>query len=186
MESKPRVFNAGLLKFITGDVTIPRGGGHRMVIHICNDIGGFGAGVALAIARRWPKVQEQYRLWHRNGIHERATFKLGEIQIVNLQTDLAVVNMIAQEDIVAKKNDQGEWIPPIRYDAVDACLKKVAKAAAESKSTIAMPRIGCGLAGGSWDQIEPLIIENLINKNLNVTVYDFEEKISEKRNNAAN
>jgi hypothetical protein len=36
-----------------------------------------------------------------------------------------------------------------------------------------MPRIGCGLAGGTWDKIEPLIQSALIKKNIDVTVYDF-------------
>lgn len=36
-----------------------------------------------------------------------------------------------------------------------------------------MPRIGCGLAGGTWDRIEPLIQANLIDPGVAVTVYDF-------------
>jgi hypothetical protein len=35
-----------------------------------------------------------------------------------------------------------------------------------------MPRIGCGLAGGTWDRIEPLIHERLLSAGLHVTVYD--------------
>lgn len=36
-----------------------------------------------------------------------------------------------------------------------------------------MPRIGCGLAGGQWEEIEPLIVSQLIEKGVAVTVYDF-------------
>jgi hypothetical protein len=36
-----------------------------------------------------------------------------------------------------------------------------------------MPRIGCGLAGGTWDRIEPLVVSTFITKNIPVTVYDF-------------
>jgi len=36
-----------------------------------------------------------------------------------------------------------------------------------------MPSIGCGLAGGTWDKIEPLIKSTLTKKNIEVTVYDF-------------
>jgi len=35
-----------------------------------------------------------------------------------------------------------------------------------------MPRIGCGLAGGSWDQIEPLLEEHLAGAGFDVRVYD--------------
>ena len=36
-----------------------------------------------------------------------------------------------------------------------------------------MPRIGCGLAGGRWELIEPLIVKTLCQRNVPVTVYDF-------------
>jgi hypothetical protein len=35
-----------------------------------------------------------------------------------------------------------------------------------------MPRIGCGLAGGKWDLIEPLLDEYLAMAGLDVCVYD--------------
>jgi len=36
-----------------------------------------------------------------------------------------------------------------------------------------MPRIGCGLAGGKWEKIEPIILSELIDKGINVFVYDY-------------
>jgi hypothetical protein len=35
-----------------------------------------------------------------------------------------------------------------------------------------MPRIGCGLAGGAWSRIEPLITARLTARSIPVTVYD--------------
>ena len=35
-----------------------------------------------------------------------------------------------------------------------------------------MPRIGCGLAGGTWDKMEPKIVKELTEKEISVTVYD--------------
>jgi len=35
-----------------------------------------------------------------------------------------------------------------------------------------MPRIGCGLAGGKWEQIEPLIERHLAAAGAEVVVYD--------------
>jgi hypothetical protein len=37
-----------------------------------------------------------------------------------------------------------------------------------------MPRIGCGLAGGKWSKIEPLIDRTLIAHQIPTTVYDFD------------
>jgi hypothetical protein len=36
-----------------------------------------------------------------------------------------------------------------------------------------MPRIGCGLAGGKWEMIEPIILRTLIANGIAVSVYDF-------------
>jgi O-acetyl-ADP-ribose deacetylase (regulator of RNase III) len=51
---------------------------------------------------------------------------------------------------------------------------KVAENALELGASVHMPRIGCGLAGGQWAKIEPLITENLLLSNIAVTVYDFD------------
>jgi hypothetical protein len=35
-----------------------------------------------------------------------------------------------------------------------------------------MPRIGCGLAGGRWEEVEPLVIAQLTDYGVPVRVYD--------------
>ena len=75
--------------------------------------------------------------------------------------------MIAQKDIIPKNGT-----PPIRYDYVKKCLIKVAEKAKEFNASIHMPRIGCGLAGGNWIEIEKIINDTLIKENINVWVYD--------------
>ena len=44
--------------------------------------------------------------------------------------------------------------------------------AIDHKASVHMPRIGCGLAGGKWELIEQIIKEELITKEIAVTVYD--------------
>ena len=54
-------------------------------------------------------------------------------------------------------------------------LGRLADEAAELDASVHMPRIGCGLAGGKWSRIEPLVTERLVNKGVAVTVYDHGE-----------
>ena len=61
---------------------------------------------------------------------------------------------------------------PIRYDAVETALSRVADEAARLKASVHMPRIGCGLAGGTWDRIEPIIHRTLCGRGVEVLVYD--------------
>jgi O-acetyl-ADP-ribose deacetylase (regulator of RNase III) len=67
---------------------------------------------------------------------------------------------------------RGSHGPPIRYDAVERCLTAVAEHAARLSATVHLPRIGCGLAGGRWELIEPLITATLGARNIPTTVYD--------------
>lgn len=78
--------------------------------------------------------------------------------------------MIGQHKI----NVDSNGIPPIRYEEVKKCLEKVAQEAQKINASIHMPRIGCGLAGGKWEEIEPIICETLLKDNIEVYVYDFE------------
>lgn len=36
-----------------------------------------------------------------------------------------------------------------------------------------MPKMGCGLAGGAWEVIEQIIVEELCSLDIQVTVYEF-------------
>ncbi|MGA3490465.1 hypothetical protein ACK8GG_20940, partial [Micromonosporaceae bacterium DT55] len=53
------------LKTIKGDATSPQAKGRKVIAHICNDLGGWGKGFVLAISRRWPEPERDYRAWHR-------------------------------------------------------------------------------------------------------------------------
>lgn len=153
------------MKYIKGDATSPIGEGNKIIVHICNDIGAWGAGFVLALSKKWDAPEKEYREWHK----KQTDFELGNVQFVQVEEDLYVANIIGQRDIT-KKNS----IPPIRYEAVEEGLRKVAGKAKEINASIHMPRIGSGLAGGDWNIIESIIVKTLIDNNVSVTVYDFE------------
>lgn len=153
------------IQYIKGDATRPVGDGNKIIVHICNDIGGWGKGFVMALSKRWAAPEQQYREWFKR----KNNFSKGEVQFVRVETDTWVANLIGQHKIY--KDERGN--PPIRYDWVRAGLEKVATFALENAAAVHMPRIGCGLAGGTWDKIEPLITETLTTKAVEVTVYDF-------------
>ena len=53
------------ITYIKGDATCPQAKGTKLIVHICNDLGGWGKGFVVAISKRWPKPEEAYREWHR-------------------------------------------------------------------------------------------------------------------------
>lgn len=155
------------IKYLKGDATLPQASGIKIIAHICNDIGGWGKGFVLAISERWPEPEKAYREWYRN--RAKNDFALGNIQIVQTEPYIYVANMIGQQGIKVELSTG----VPIRYEAVEACLEKLAKEALRLNASIHMPRIGCGLAGGKWEHIEPLIEKTLLVSDIDVYVYDF-------------
>lgn len=154
------------IKYLKGDATAPQVEGNKIIVHICNDIGGWGKGFVLAISKKWPEPEKSYREWYKNNADN--DFALGSTQLIQVSKDVFVGNMIAQQGLNRVDN-----IPPIRYDAVKSCLSKIAVEADRLNASVHMPRIGCGLAGGKWEEIEPIINETLIVNDLEVYVYDF-------------
>jgi O-acetyl-ADP-ribose deacetylase (regulator of RNase III) len=157
----------GAITYLKGDATCPQAKGVKIICHICNDIGGWGKGFVLAISRRWKEPEGAYRSWHAKG--KDSGFELGAVQFVQVEPYFWVANMVGQRGL--KRGSSG---PPIRYEAVAKCLDQVGTKALELGASVHMPRIGCGLAGGDWSRIEPLIDEHLCGRNVPVTVYDFE------------
>jgi len=154
-------------RYVIGDATQPIDVGHKIICHVCNDIGGWGSGFVVAVSKKWLLPEEMYRKWVASIPFDN---RLGKIQYVEVEPEITIANMIAQRDVMWNNG-----IPPIRYDAVRKCLKELAIKAKELNASVHCPRFGAGLAGGSWDAIEELIIKELALKGINVTVYDLEE-----------
>lgn len=162
-----------MIHYLRGDATKPQGKGPKIIAHICNDAGGWGAGFVMAISARWPEPEKAYREWAVSKTSGGQPFALRAVQYVQVEPDLWVANMIAQTGYGTPDR------PPIRYDALRECLKTLAI----PDGSIHMPRIGCGLAGGDWASVEAVIKETLSHRE--VFVYDF-EGASERVHNVHN
>jgi O-acetyl-ADP-ribose deacetylase (regulator of RNase III) len=153
------------INYLVGDATQPTGEGPKIIVHVCNDIGGWGRGFVIALSKRWPEPEQRYRAWHRG--KEGKPFALGEVQFVQVGPALWVANLIGQQDVRTV-----EGVPPVRYDAIRKGLGQVAVEAQRLSASIHMPRIGCGLAGGKWEMVGRIVEEESDAKAIPVTVYD--------------
>ena len=155
------------IQYVKGDATSPQAKGIKIIAHICNDIGGWGKGFVLAVSKRWETPEKEYRNWHR--FRSENNFGLGEIQVVQVEKYIYVANMIGQKGIKTGSNGV-----PVRYEAIEKCLETLAEEASDLNASVHMPRIGCGLAGGKWTEVEPIIERTLLRNNVEVYIYDFE------------
>lgn len=162
-----------MINYITGDATEPIEK-PAVILHIVNDVGAWGKGFVLPLGEKYPAARQAY---FQNRL------SLGENQFVTVTEDrsVVVVNMCAQAGV-------GRWhgVPPIRYVSLMNCLNEVRDKLGQVYDSnadryrngysglrgfsIHMPRIGCGLAGGSWDVVGPIVQEIL--GDFEVYVYD--------------
>ncbi|MEV6104792.1 macro domain-containing protein [Streptomyces sp. NPDC051940] len=155
----------GEITYVRGDATAPQAKGVKLIAHVCNDLGGWGKGFVLAVSHRWPEPESAYRRWHRGRAGN--DFGLGAVQFVPVGRWLWVANMVGQRGI--RTGSKGV---PVRYEAIDTALGTLGDKALELGASVHMPRIGCGLAGGKWERIEPLVEHRLVGRGVAVTVYD--------------
>ena len=149
-----------MLVYLKGDATHPVAGKNKIIVHICNDRGAWGKGFVLAISKRWSAPKKRFDLGYAAGLN-----RLGSCRIVQVEEDIWVANIIGQHGIYKDKWGNA----PIRYNAIKSGLEIVYKFAKEKDAILHMPRIGCGLAGGTWDKIEPLL-----DNNFETYIYDYE------------
>jgi O-acetyl-ADP-ribose deacetylase (regulator of RNase III) len=154
------------ISYHKGDATAPKDVGPIVIVHVCNDIGRWGKGFVLAISKRWREPEEAYRA----AFASEPVPQLGDVQFVPVSDRITVANLIGQHGV---RSPRGDAAAPVRYPAIREGLSKVAEFARQHGASVTMPRIGCGLAGGHWEEIEPIINDTLCERGVSVSVYDF-------------
>lgn len=157
------------LVYVNGDATYPESPGQKVIVHVCNNVGGWGAGFVLAVSKRWTLPEAEYR----KSFEQPTKPALGDVQFVKVEHDIHVANLIGQVGI-----DLRPGKTPIRYEAVRKGLKLVAQFCKENKATVHMPQIGAGLAGGNWNVMEDIIRQELCMRGVKATVYIYLDKSS--------
>lgn len=150
------------INYVKGDATVPLDGENRFLLHICNNKGGWGKGFVLALSKKWKEPEKKYR--------SLINWELGEIQFVNVEENLTVVNMIAQNGYYSPSNPI-----PLDYTALKSCLYKTYFTISSmnlKNPTIHCPKIGSGLAKGKWEIVEQMLKEIFCNNNIPVNVYE--------------
>lgn len=132
------------------------------IVHVCNNVGAWGAGFVVPLGQRYPKARQSYLDWCR----EKGQAILGSAQIVEVIDKVPLVyvaNMAAQEGTGG--------VRPLRYNALAACMDQVAASCKEAKNPVIFaPFFGSDLAGGNWAFIEELIMDCWIRRNIPVTI----------------
>lgn len=129
------------MQYKIGDASIAEPG--TVIVHITNNCGLFGGGFSGVILRRYPEAAKAFYI---------ANNQLGQIQMLRMSDGVYICHMTAQNGVIGRNNPT-----PIRYDALEQCLSRLALEAAALQLQIQCPKIGSGLASGNWTIIEALL-----------------------------
>ena len=189
------------INFVVGDATAPIGNGHKFIVHCCNNQGGWGSGFVLALNRRWKHIQSAYEYWYYQSGPGKSEitkekkwekfqgcvdypygmtgkFELGQVQWVKAEKDVWVYNLIGQHR-TGLREIAGVTVPPVDYRSIREGFAHIKQYYFESikqagkNFSLHMPRMGCGLAGGKWTEIEKLLKEVFNDIDITITVYDY-------------
>jgi O-acetyl-ADP-ribose deacetylase (regulator of RNase III) len=123
-----------------------------VICHQVNCQGVMGAGIAKQVRTLYPKIYTRYVQICK----EHRGHTLGRIMLDQVNDTRTICSMFAQEYYGRDKRYTD-------YNAFRKCLRCLANNTVPH-STIALPyNIGCGLAGGDWNIVLPIIKEELAN-----------------------
>jgi O-acetyl-ADP-ribose deacetylase (regulator of RNase III) len=144
-----------MIKYIKGDLFNTD---CDIIAHGCNCLGVMGSGVAKIVRDRYPKAYHAYvDKYDEDGL------KLGEVQFVLQRDGKYIANCMTQNAFLPRGKRHAD------YNAIMDCMEQVKVFAMSKGLSIAIPKIGAGLAGGNWNAIEVLL--KLVFEDYDVTVY---------------
>lgn len=153
-----------MIYYIKGDATKPQSTGPKIIVHCCNDVGLWGYGFVLSISLRWPEPEAHYRRMAASN-----SLVVGDVYFIQVASDCWVANLIGQNGVRSRRCPK-----PFNTVATESGLYRVSQKALALGASVHMPRLGCGLAGATWDEVEPLIQKTLVSSGVIVYVYDLE------------
>lgn len=146
-----------ITRYIKGDITETE---LKYIAHGVNCQNAMGSGVAKALFTKWPEVKSHYHEFCQNG----GGF-LGNVQLIEL-LNVNICNCFTQLDY---GYDGKRYV---NYAAIVKCFNQLKVISFHiNKYKLAIPKIGCGLAGGDWNIVEQLI-NDTVGDDLEIWVYE--------------
>ena len=128
--------------------------------HQCNCFTTMGAGIAKSLAAQFPEVNAADAATVRGDISKLGTFT--KAVVTPTSTVYNVYGQYSTSRLMRTTNY------PALFSGLRAVMEDMVK---NGKSTLGIPYIGCGLARGKWEEVEPFIKVLADKYNITVTVF---------------
>lgn len=129
-----------------------------IILHGCNCFHIMGAGIARYLRTHYPQIYEVDKTTPYG-----SRKKLGTVSYAVISPELIIGNCYTQFNIYGENGK-----PPAVYPAISKCLRDAVSKYPDYH--FRLPKIGCGLAGGDWDLVEKMYLEEL--SSVSYTVFE--------------
>ena len=148
-----------MITYVQGDIFK---GTEDVIVHGCNCLCKFKRGIALQVARLYPQAYDADKATTRGDVTKLGTYTQWEGRhYYDLTRTVTIINAYTQFYPSVK-------MKPFDYNAFFSVLLKIKDRF--SLRTIAMPKIGAGLAGGDWERIAGIINDVFPDKEIKIYV----------------
>jgi O-acetyl-ADP-ribose deacetylase (regulator of RNase III) len=131
--------------------------------HGCNTKRTMGSGVAKALRAKWPQVYQADLDFDEAAGKKR----IGRFSFTKVSNNKTVYNIYTQVEYLPRGVDHFE------YEGFRKGLSDVFEhMKSNGMKSLALPKIGAGLAGGRWQDIKKIIEEVSEEKGIEVTIYE--------------
>lgn len=160
--SEAAPINVGI-RYVRGDAAIPRADGPAIIAHVVNNQSHQwgGRGFVRSLMDRYPDAADEFA---RRPADQR---RLGAVHLQLAAADVWIASMVAQAGYGPARADQ----PRLRLHALREALEAVAGYAQRVSASVHMPLIGTGQGGTRWPKIRDLVLDEIANRHVPVTVY---------------
>jgi O-acetyl-ADP-ribose deacetylase (regulator of RNase III) len=135
------------------------------IAHGCNCQKTMGSGVARALRDKWPEIYRADETFPFSALN-----KLGKFSEAKLSNGKTCFNIYSQLDYRGRYEGRTD----LDYVALEKGLESVFRTMkARGLKSIALPRIGCGLAGGNWTIVSEMIERMSDNFEIDAIIYIF-------------
>jgi hypothetical protein len=150
------------IRYVRGDLSAQQERGPVVIAHIVNDQARRwgGRGLAKDLMNKYPEAAREYGQWP---VENR---RLGQIHVAKASEETWIASMLTQVGYGPPTRR-----PRLRILALQKALEHVASLATQKGARVHIPLLGTGQGGAVWPIVRDLVLQELVNKGIGVTVY---------------
>lgn len=127
------------------------------LINPVNCKGVMGKGLALEFKKKYPQNFMAYRK-----ICDEHLLQPGSIYVTHFRPDPIIINFATKD----------HWKNPSKIEYIQKGMQQIVELLNNHRITsIAIPKIGCGLGGLNWEEVLPIITDKLQDFDINITIF---------------